>query len=534
MMQAFLLEDHDQALKIWRRKNIRGLDLVHLDAHIDFGFYFARSVEDVIKEARSIKELKKKLEESISFLHYEKDFNRQTNIGNYIYPAMGEGIVQDFYWVVPGQREELNKSGKTIKNILKGIMRREGLREHVLEGADGVISAKCLGRNLIVCNLNNLPIMTREVLLDIDTDFLVIDSVLNAENTKNIGKRRPWILPQDLVNALKGKIENPKIITIAYSVNGGWTPMRYKHLADELAYYFQPARFKRRFDRNLRAAKYFELFEIAGRRECYQKAIKLNPTYRLADNNYGPLYLFMRKLSHAKKEFNRILQVDQKNPACLFGLGQIAQEKKEFGKARSYFSSAMYSSRHARLFSDTRKEVLLSWGKAEFFLKNLRQAKRSLFSYKDIAPLNPECRYLLGRVFEKEKKFSKAAAFYKDAVRLGLGSIEPLFKILRISRYLKDKNSMIQYTIAKYKDFKREFEKIEAKGRKKKKIKGLLGMKKKIAFLEEKLSAHQSRQGRDGAGFRLVPHQEKPPAPVGGASLNFFNLRGTNDIRHHS
>ena len=160
----------------------------------------------VIQDAKSIKELKEKLEYTLSFLHYEKDFNKQTDIGNYIYPAIQEGIVRNFYWVVPGKQKEFKKSGKVIRDLFKQMMRHEGHPCPILEDAHGVISIKCLGRNFMACSLDNLPLLTGPALLDIDTDFLTTDSLLNAENTKNIGKRGPWISPRDLAQILKEKV----------------------------------------------------------------------------------------------------------------------------------------------------------------------------------------------------------------------------------------------------------------------------------------------------------------------------------------
>lgn len=39
-----LIEDHHEALGIWREKKVRNLDLVHIDAHLDFGFHAARPI----------------------------------------------------------------------------------------------------------------------------------------------------------------------------------------------------------------------------------------------------------------------------------------------------------------------------------------------------------------------------------------------------------------------------------------------------------------------------------------------------------
>ena len=336
-MKISIIEDHDQALKVWRSRAVKGLDLVHLDAHIDFGFHPAKPIKKVVQDAKSVRELKEKLEYTLSFLHYEKDFNKQTDIGNYIYPAIQEGIVRNFYWVVPGKQKEFKKSGKAIRNLFKQMMRREGHSGPILEDANGVISVQCLGRNFMACSLDHLPVLTQQVLLDIDTDFLTTDSILNADNTKNIGKRSPWISSRDLVQILKEKIQAPRITTIAYSVNGGWTPMEYRHLADELAYYFSPSGFKGRFDKMREAAEYFQLYNSTGQKRYYGQAAKINSAYRTADNNYGPLYLSLGKFSLAKNEFARILRADPQNAACLYGLGAAALERKEFKKPEEIF-----------------------------------------------------------------------------------------------------------------------------------------------------------------------------------------------------
>lgn len=461
MNSIYLIEDHDEALKVWKQKKIKGLDLVHLDAHIDFGFYQAKPIEKIVNEARSLKELKRRLEYSFTFMRYENDFDKQIHTENYIYPAMEQGIVKNFYWVVPGGLKEFKESYKSIKDILESLTKDKGqkigIREQELEHREKrIISTKLLGRNLIVCTLERLPLFKQNVLLDIDTDFLVIDSFLNADNTVKIGKRKPWILPQDLVRILKERIKEPQIITVAYSVNGGWTPLRYKHLGDEIAYYFAPRKFKKHLKNNSQAAEYFNLFISTGKKKYYQKAVKLNPTYRVANNNYGPLYLSLRKFSLAQDEFLKILEVDPKNPTCLLGLGNIALEKRDFKKAKKYFSSA-FSSGDNRLFSKVKRESLLGLAKIEFNLKNFDKAKELLCHYQTLEPLQPQCYYLLGRIFEKEKDFERSVTLYKDAYRLRFDNIEIFWRLLQISHRLREKELIIKYIMAEYNKFKRAF-----------------------------------------------------------------------------
>lgn len=494
-----LIEDHDEALKVWIDKKIKGIDLVHIDAHMDFGVHLARPIEQVVNEARSLKELKRGLEYSLAFRHYENDFDKQTNIGNYIYPAMQEGIVRDFYWVVPGGLKEFKKSLKLIKVILKNLSRQDPYQSHNTQYAihntqkDGIISTELLGRKFVICILEKLPILKQRVLLDIDTDFLVIDSLLNAGNTAKIGKRKRWIRPDRLIQELRGKVSHPVFTTIAYSVNGGFTPMRYKVLGDELAYRLSPRRFKEHFAERLMASTFFNLFESTGKKEYYQKAIKLDLSYRAADNNYGPLYLSIRKFSRAKKEFSKIVKVDPKNPYPFLGLATIALEKGDFYKAKRHFSYTLSLKRDLprKIGIDISRglpQALFGLAQAEFRLKNLKKAKGLFCRYQSLQPLQPQSYYFLGQIYEKERNFEEAVVKYKDAMGLGLNNIDTLSRLLKISCYTKARDDIIKYVSLRYKEFKKGFDRAKRLSlRKGKKIRGLRMIKKKMAVLERRL-----------------------------------------------
>lgn len=487
MNNIFLIEDHDEALKVWRQNRLKGLDLVHLDAHIDFASPSSKPAEKVIKQARSLKELKNGLEHSIAFMQYEKDFDKQTNTGNYIYPAIQEGIIKNFYWVIPGGQKEFKKSYKNIKDIVGNITRNTSLNSELVKInpknlKKEIIPIKFLDGNLIICNLKSLPVLRHNVLLDIDTDFLVIDSLLSSNNTAKIGKRMPWILPKELVGLLKNKIKKPEVITIAYSVNGGYTPIKFKYLADEIAYNFAPSKFKKRLQNNLKAAKNFNLFISTGKKDYYQKSVKLNPTYRAADNNYGPLYFSELKFSLAQKEFSKILEADPKNIGCLFGLGNIALEKRNLKQAKRYFSSIL-NSKGNKLFSKVKNQSLLGLAKAEFNMENFSKAKKLLCRYRSLDPLNPETYYFLGRIYEKERDFEHSVTLYKDALTLGFNdNLEVIYRLLRISKQLKEKDALIKYIAVKYSDFKKAFKK---SSKKEKNIRGLAGIKRKISRVEK-------------------------------------------------
>lgn len=420
-MDIRLIEDHDEALRLWRREKIQNTDLVHLDAHIDFDVQRAQSPERLLAQARSLRDLKAKLEYAVAFARFEKRLDRQTNMGNYIYPALQENIVRDFYWVIPGDRREFARSRKLARKILGTILKREGLSAGVRVGPGKArLCAPYAGRRIFVCCLESLPRLAREVLLDIDTDFMVIDSIRTADNTKAIGRRKPWISPGELVKALARRLPDPRLTTIAYSVNGGFTPARFRHLADETAFALAPERFGARFKRALRAAEYFEEFERSGEARAYRRAVRLNARYRSPDNNYGGLYLLAGQPARAGREFRRVQQVDPANPGVLCGLGALALRKKEFAQAKVYFAKALRAGRGA-FFKGTFLQSMLGLAQAHFGLKNNRLARGWLLRYKSRNPMDARAYDLLGDISVREKNLTQAARFYQDALQLGGG-----------------------------------------------------------------------------------------------------------------
>jgi len=446
MSKVFLIEDHDQALEIWRRDRIKGLDLVHVDAHPDLSFFPADPIEHVFREARTKKELKRGILRAMVFKGFTDNFDKQINVGNYIYPAMREGLIEDFYWVVPGGFKEFKDSTRLILNLLRTFAKRKRWRlelKNQNQKPKGIISAQIAGRKFIICILEKLPFFSKKVLLDIDIDFLVIDSYLNSRTDKKIGLRKPWIAPKELAGLLKKKIKQPQIITIAYSANGGYAAMKYRYFADALAYDFAPRMFKEDFRRNYQAAFYFNLFEVTGKKIYYEKAIRLNPIYRRIDNNYGPLYFTIHRFLLAEREFLRILRVDPKNPACLFGLGSISLQRHHFKEAKQYFLSVL-KTKDRGLFANQKEASLLGLAKAEISLGNLKQAKKLLFRYKYCQPLKFETFQLLGSVFEKEQDFRRAAKFYVEALRLGGDALRILPKLLKKPFYLQEYSDIIK------------------------------------------------------------------------------------------
>ena len=449
-----LIKDHHEALGIWRKRQFKDLSLVHIDAHIDFGFHPAKTIHQIINESQSTKDLKRDLEYALLFKRFQTDLDTQINIGNYIYPAMREGIVRDFYWVVPGRHRKFRQSYKELRNIIRILARQDPYKSHLNKSRlirhtlrEGLVKTKLLGRRFIICTLDSLPNLKDKILLDIDTDFLIG----KEPRPSMIVRRKPWIYPKEFVDILQKKIKNPVFTTIAYSVNGGFTPMEYQYLGDEIAYCLAPWYFNRRYKRNLRAAEYFNLFNSTGKKEYYYKASGLNPTYRSKDNNYGPLYLNLRRFSKAEREFTKIIRVDPKNPYALSGLGKIYLQKEDYYRSKGYFSSALKEEKDL-------DNALLGLAQIEFKMNNLTKAKMLLKRYQALKPMHSSSYALLGDVYQREKRYREAAIEYKNAASLSeSGTLDILIKLLKINKHIGEKDDILRYVVIKYRDFRKRF-----------------------------------------------------------------------------
>jgi len=441
-VKVFLREDHDEALKIWQKAKVKGLDLIHVDAHIDFTMYYARDPLDVFNSATSIKELKKGLEYTLAYLDYQKDLNKQTDIGNYIYPAMREGMVSDLWWVVPGDVRSFEKNFKQLKKIFRGSF--GGQKIKVIEMARGLVFVESWGRKFWACVLDTLPVFERGVLLDIDTDFLVVGDISKADNTCDIAKRQPWLTPIELKDKLALKIKKPVITTIAYSTNGGFTPMKYRFFGDDLAYCFEPAGFADAHRRAESAARAFQDFIDSGKRSDYWTAARLVPAYRSEDNNYGPLYLGKNRIRLARKELDKILRVDPANPAALKNRAVIYLEKKNFTQAARCFKAVL---RQKKLTPEVRQQAVFGLAQVYVKLRRLIEAQELFAWHKRLAPLSGQTYYCSARIYEAHKEHWPAAQNYRHSLRLGFGRIDVLEKLSRLSFKLahRRKRSIINY-----------------------------------------------------------------------------------------
>jgi tetratricopeptide (TPR) repeat protein len=434
------------------------MTLVHFDAHLDFAFQEVKDVRLIIDEARNLAELKSQLEKAMLFRQKQFKAEKLINIGNYIYPAMRDGIVDEFYWVIPGDIGEFRKCRGIIKRIL-GDLRKE---DPFLPGLfplfkPGFIETRLYGRPLYITILDKLPIVNGPVLLDIDTDFFTIDSLINAEPVMQIASRETWIGTEEFIRSVRSKITHPRCTTIAYSVNGGFVPMACKTIADRLArgLGYRDQGLKTR----LIAGEYFRNFREAFNRKdfrsakaFYQKALKLNSTYNVSDNTYGPLYFRAENYRRAEKEWQGMLLVNGDDSDALSGLGNIRLTRKKYREAGDYFTAAL------RLKPD-HKESLAGLAEVEYHLKNYTKAEDLITKFERLEPMQDFSRFLAGKILEKTGRPQAGLAKYKEALQLGMDHVELLTRLVRLSKRYEKTN--LDYLKKRCKDCRKSYLRLE-------------------------------------------------------------------------
>ncbi|MCM8820172.1 MAG: UPF0489 family protein [Candidatus Omnitrophica bacterium] len=471
MEKIYIVEDHHQVLNIWKKQKIKNLDVVHIDAHLDWQIFLAKPIEQILDDSKTIKQLKKELENTLLYFQYQNKLENQTNIGNYLYSAKKANIIKNIWWIVPS--ENLCKDIKLIKRFFFYLAKESRLaKKPNFKLKNKILKVNLADQTFYICTLKQLPEFKKEVILDIDIDFFVINNLDKADNTDEISKRKLWIEPKDVANILKEKIKNYKIITISCSVNDGFTPIEFRYIASELAFYFSPQKFKNRFLKKFKAHINFLIFKETKKSFYYWQAVKLDKAYRCKDNNFGFLYLKVKKFNLAKKEFESILAVDKTNPAVLLGLGFIYFYKKKLKKAKKYLYRAFYFSKIQKFFS-VYSQIIFLLAKLEFKLKNFNISKKFFLKFIKVEPIEPEAYYYLARIYILEKNFKKATNCLKHLAKLGwvVDSLFYLAKILNLLR--KDKYDIIKFIKQRL---------VFIKNKKLKKIRYLKDVLKKIIY----------------------------------------------------
>lgn len=330
---------HDAALYAWRDAGVRDRTLVHIDAHPDAH----PTPPDVVE------------------------------IGNFIRRALQEGIVREVFWIVPDPSWQSRRVRRDLVSVVRELHAEEGRSAPVRAGGDRIETA-IGGCPFTVTTLSALRGTAREVLLDIDVDYcLIADVTAGRAPARNPW---PWIWPSALVQAWHDRRLDAALTTIATSVAGDYTPLKWKYFGEELSARLSAdgrrvracerleAGIRLRRDGNLPGAE--AAFrdavaiapEIAGgwywlaqaildrggasdAPAAYAQALDIDPEYRTPYSEGRALQLRARDRSAARVAYQRILALDPADPYAHFGLGTLSLAERRSAEAIVHLERAV-------------------------------------------------------------------------------------------------------------------------------------------------------------------------------------------------
>lgn len=374
-----IVENHDQVYWEWKKRKFFNQVLVHVDAHFD----------------------------------YEPFRGNKINLGNFLYTAVRDGIVSKIYWVVPGSESDFIADLVYLKKLFNHVLPHKTVSSITFGGKSIKLS---LGKTtLTVCTLTTLPTLKAAVLLDIDVDFFVVDRLRNDYPLTNIGGRKQWVSTQKFIRTLLEKLTTVRFTTIAYSVNGGFTPMKYKYLGDQLAW--RMGHSDMNLKNRLKAGEYFLKFRAYFEKGAYTsakknlfQAIALNKAYLVPDMTYGMLYLRKNDVYNAWREYSRMYKVHPKFSFTLIGLGIVNILQRKFKHAYRYFKKVLKLDHFS-------KSALLY---AAFIALNLNDYSKMIVYLQRYAQLSPRSiwtLYLKAKMYEYHKNHKFAHRLYEQFLR---------------------------------------------------------------------------------------------------------------------
>ena len=424
-MISAIFDDHYEAFCTWREAGLTGLTCIHVDAHLD--------VMSVGFNEESLKGIARAgtREEIEEFRGNPRLPWGGFHCGNYLYPALKDGTVKELIWVLPA-------------HIIGGETFIDGVRQEVqnwvdleldeyggLRGEDGAVAGTLAGVRFVVCTAENLPRLAPDakVALDIDVDYFI-------RNTDD----KIWQTPQELCQLL-GPLEI-EALTVAYSVDGGYTPLQERFLGKVALDVFsgQPDAWKAETDRVLELEGDNEAIEqflaeapdwlkpaLLLRLGRVEEAEKADPEYTLRFSNLVARHL-------VKKEHEQGLEL----------MKESTDESAESLYLRTYLSLGCNDALEARrsltkllehpLKPLERSRVLILKANACLDMGDAREALKLSEEALTIEPKSAELHFLKGSCLKGIGDLKKAAKAMRKALRLAKGKVSSLQMMLATAR----------------------------------------------------------------------------------------------------
>jgi tetratricopeptide (TPR) repeat protein len=448
--RVVVMENHDAAYAAWREAGVKQRILIHVDAHHDMWW---------VGDGAPI------------------------TIANFICPALKEELVREVFWVVPDGAWETPRARRPILRHLRALIKAYPESSRRLRVNDQEVAAVLLGKPLHVLPLRHVRRIEENVLLDIDVDYLVIPRVSHGESDPHAPV--PWCWPDGLLTRLADLHLRSDLVTIVYSVEGGFTPLKWKYLGDEVALRLRRPGADESAVRGMSlmregaltacrgdvaaaeacqqqartllpdsAAPCYHLAHLyweGGRedaaRDLYRQALARDPSYRTGYNSAGIGYYEDGRLAEARQEHQRTLALDPRDAYAHLGLGQIAARLKRWGEAESSLRAALALDgtlpdawRTLAMVLASRKrhqEAILAYQQS---LKLVLRGRKPLTGYIITEPrsdlvIDPHHLAIhveLARLYEATGALTQAITGYRLGIAGGEGSVLIRYRLVRL------------------------------------------------------------------------------------------------------
>lgn len=206
------MEEHHEAYFAWKRLGIKNAWCWHFDAHLDIG---REGLDEprlsALKECQSSAEAHQRQVMGSCYLPWGG-----LHCGNYLYPAIREGLVSRLTWVLPPYLPSSDRL-RWVREHLDGWFELSLAEYASFHEENGRVVGQALGIVIEVGPWESFAPPEQPVLIDLDIDYFLTN------------EGEVWWEPDALAAALRDW--DSLCTTVAYSVKGGYTPTAERRLA---------------------------------------------------------------------------------------------------------------------------------------------------------------------------------------------------------------------------------------------------------------------------------------------------------------
>jgi len=143
----------------------------------------------------------------------------------------------------------------------------------------------------------------------------------------------------------------------------------------------------------------------------YQKAIELDPGYALAYNNLGNVYYYQKAYDNAIQDYQKAIQFDSTFTSPYYNLGLIYDNLKAYDKAASYYNKAIN-------LDSTDPSSYISLGDVYYQQKIYDKAIPYYQKAIRLDSLNTKAYIYLGDAYHQQKLYDKAILNYRKTISI--------------------------------------------------------------------------------------------------------------------